>query len=318
MEEDKLSAIFKKNPVYVSAHNDADGVTSAVLLSYAFPAKVSFPKTFGEADSSIDIIVDQVPKDPTFPNIVFDHHPGHPDENNRGYTLVWDTVPASLIVYRFVKNKIPKHMLWKVVVGICGDGQPELIPSEVWDACPELCNEIVSSRRGRYGKYVGSRPVWDCLSAPINYSCRLAKSGPELAYNLLRSYMSPMDVIREPAFQTCREAILKEVEAVAEGLDLIDCGKVIFGEIRSENKIENLIAYRYVKKSKVVVMVNSQSKSISIRGIYTKWLLDKLQPKGWELGGHAGFAGGSLGTRTGKELLADIMKACRETGITNA
>jgi len=308
--DDKLIKIFKKNPVYVSAHNDADGVTSAVLLSYALPTKTVFPKNFGEVDPSYDIIVDQVPRDATFSNIVFDHHPGHPDEANRGYTLVYDTVPASLIVYRFVKNKIPKHMLWKVVVGVCGDGQPELIPTEVWDACPELCNEIVMNKRGKYGKYVGSVPMWDSLSAPINYACRLAKAGPELAYNLLRSFITPLDLIREPAFKSCRDEIIKDIEATVDGLQLVDCGKVIFGEIRSENKIESLISYRYLKKSKVVCMVNSHSKSISIRGVYTKWLLDKLQPKGWEVGGHAGFAGGNLGAKTAKELLKDIMKAC--------
>ena len=307
---DLLEARLKKllsRPIVVASHGDADGVSSAVLFSYAFVVKdVVFPDMFGDVDDSIDVVLDMRPRDPSYSNIVIDHHPEHPE--NRNYHLIWENVPTSLIVWKLVKDKISKNQWWKVVVGLCGDGAPELIPTEVWDTCPELFHEIVTQKSGRYGNFISRRPVWEMLSAPINFACRLKQVGPSFAYKLLRVAKSPMDIVYEDAFAVARETIMQEVNTIVSNLQVLDTGKILYGEIRSENKVEGLVAMKFTKPGRAVMIVNKETGNIALRGTLAMWAKEKLNARGWNFGGHPGWIGGNLENKSTRQLLNDILE----------
>jgi len=311
--EQRLKQLLRK-PIIVASHSDADGVSSAVLVSYVFSIrKIVFPEIFGDVDDSIDLLLDGVPRDPMFSNFVIDHHV-HPREEDRNYILYWKNKPTSLIVWELLKDKIPKKQWWKTVIGCCGDGQPELIPTEIWNSDPQLFYEITSIASGRYGKYVSSKPVWQSLSPLINYCCRLKKVGSNFAFNMLRSIQRPLEMIYEESFIAARDTIIDEVNTTISNLKAIDLGVFVYGEISSENKIEGLIAMRFVKPNKTVILVNSKTGTVVLRGVFSNYLIEKLKLRGWECGGHPGWAGLNLGDKKSKELLNDIISISNELG----
>ena len=188
MEKEKIVLDrLKKGIELLYTHDDADGITSAVLLAHAFPIKkVNCPEDFGDFEAKADLakgyqppdlVTDMVPKDPEYSGLVIDHHPSHPEESKRKYILVWDGIPTTGIVYKLFKDQIPKEYHWKVAVGLCGDGQPELIPAEIWTSCPSLLDSYTVPYE-KYGKITfGKIPVFLKLSAMINAPCIPVEDG---------------------------------------------------------------------------------------------------------------------------------------------
>ena len=184
-------------PLSVSTHSDADGVIAAVLLSTVtriatsskeHPNCPEFPSTFGKV-GDVDVVLDQLPQAGTVRvnraplTVVVDHHPNHPE--TPPYKLVWDSVPTSLIVYEALKDMIPKEDAWKVAIGLVGDGQPELIPSEIWLEHRELLYEYgwVSESYGQTKFY--SYPAYRLLSRAVNDICRA--NCPEVAFEMAKN-----------------------------------------------------------------------------------------------------------------------------------
>jgi len=127
----------------LALHDDADGVTSAVLMSYVFKInKVWAPDDFGEwpvapykvqgqeqLELPPDVCVDMVPANPEWVGLAIDHHPNHPPEGKRSYQLIYGEAPASVIVYTLFKELIPQEHRWKVVVGCLSKDTEILTPS---------------------------------------------------------------------------------------------------------------------------------------------------------------------------------------------
>lgn len=287
-------------------HDDADGVSSAVLMSYIFKInKVWAPEDFGEwpikpykvagkEDFEIppDACVDMVPADPNWQGLAIDHHPGHPPEGKRAYQLIHGDAPTAVVVYTLFKELIPKEQRWKVVVGAVGDAQPELIPPDIWRDFPVLLEETVTSWE-RYGKIETSNfPVYLRLSSGVNAACKLPEKW-YVAYSTLRNAKSPWDLLKDPSLKAAKEFIEDERSKVYRETTPIQLrnGIRIWG-FQSETKIERTVAWELWDKDKrTIVAVNTTTGRGSIRGTLATLVYEHLSQHGFKASGHAGFGG---------------------------
>ena len=111
----------KHSKITLAVHHDADGIAAAVLLCKGLKLKpkdviLHFPESFGDVTDE-DYVCDMCPTNPTYKGTVYDHHPGHPSKKNRDYKLIFDNVPAGVIVFNHFKKTIPKKDWWKCIVG---------------------------------------------------------------------------------------------------------------------------------------------------------------------------------------------------------
>jgi len=305
--------ILKKG-CYVSSHHDADGITSLYfitlvmnVLGYYFPKVFGDPRITVEKDGKMigrdsDLMLDMVPRIPSYRGLSIDHHV-HVEPFD--YLLVHDSVPACLIVYNLFKDEIPEKERWKLAVGLVGDGRSELIPSKLWKEYPVLNEQYCSYRTSRTGfQYISKTPIWFKLSAPINYACRVNK--PKIGLDVLTAASEPLDILTDTSLIAAKDMIEKEVKKVSSEMLLIDIGKVIVGIIESEYVVESILAGRMSQnEKKPIIILNKDNGNISMRGVSTDYIVEYLSDKGYEVGGHSGFAGGFC-DREYQEFLKDI------------
>jgi len=287
-------------------HDDADGVSSAVLLSYVFRIeKVWAPEDFGEwplkpykiegqAELELppDACVDMVPSNPQWSGLCIDHHPLHPPENERKYKLIFGDAPTAVIIYTLFKNVIPKEQKWKVAVGAVGDGQPELIPTEIWREYPVLLEEMVSSW-DKYGKLeTASYPIYFRLSSGINAMCKLPEKWYS-AYTILRNAKSPWDLINDSSLKSAKEIVDEERARILRETTPIQLRNGIrLWVFESQTKIERTIAWELWDKDKrTVVALNKATGRGSIRGVLATLIYEHLNQHGFKASGHPGFGG---------------------------
>jgi hypothetical protein len=290
----------------LALHDDADGITSAVLMSYACKIyKVWAPDDFGEwpivpykvpgqqeYELPPDVCVDMVPANPDWVGFCFDHHPGHPPEEKRKYKLVYADVPASLIIYTVFKDFIPQEQRWKVVVGAVGDGQPELVPTEIWREFPVLLEECISSWE-KYGKVeTVSYPLYMRLSSGINAACKLPEKW-YVAYSVLRNAKSPWDLLSDPSLKAAKEFLDEERSKIYSETNPIQLRNGIrIWPFASETKIERTLAWElWEKDKKTTIAINTQTGRGSIRGTLATLIYEHLSANGFKASGHPGFGG---------------------------
>jgi len=296
----------------LASHRDADGITCAVLLAKAkLIDTVFFPEEFGEYTWDVrnvkaNLMTDMKPIDANFNGLVIDHHPDHPE--NRRYRLIWDDVPASLIVWRLLKHfkKLNEEDKWKVVVGCAGDGQVELTPVEIWETHPELLEEFgrVSESYGRtsFSPY----PVYLLLSSYINAPCRIGQ--PMMAFNKLLNAKSPFDILMDRDLQGAKELLRKESDRVLKEYPAITIRHVVFWVVESEYNLGYLASKLSSSKGKTVLIYNRKTRQMSIRGALSSYLAQKLNERGVKCGGHAGFIGGRLNENQDEYTLLKILR----------
>ena len=288
----------------VVAHDDADGITSAVLLvlaEEADPESVTFVEQFGQYITPKDTMVDMRPLE-GFKGLCYDHHLGHPE--NPPYTLIWDDVPTSLIIFRRFIDKIPKEHWWKVVVGINGDGQPELIPPRIFKEFPELLMMSSSfgwsSSEGRYTTW--SYPIYSQLSAYINAAARSRQ--PELAFEILLNAESPFEIVENEALSQMRETIAKRVNEVTKAAKIYSFGPFLLVYYQAEEKLGGRVAMKVSGSNATVLAINETTGEVSIRGDLATFLVEELNKLNiGEFGGHPGFAGGLIENRIDPKVL---------------
>lgn len=312
---DSFLETIKERPI-IAAHGDADGISSAVLLScIREPAEVLIPRLFGDA-SNADIMVDMVPAE-GFQGINIDHHPTQPD--NPSYTLVWADIPSSLIVYTLFRDKISSDEWWKVAIGCVGDGQEARIPVEVWDRWGELLEQEIAvgfgymkkdKDSGGGGMYAYLNPVWYRISSNVNMACRVGKG--EIAYRIARNASTPFDLISDPALLECRKKVNSEIVNIMKEQRPIDIkGKVEYWAFTSDIDVASLLATRLYGKSKVTtIAINQTTGKFSIRGVLSPYLVKKLEPFNIAtMGGHLGFIGANMNLgKSSKDLLDSLRK----------
>jgi len=279
----------------IFSHHDADGVASAVLLKKAesFNDDVWFPEEFGATtmgNTQASIMLDMRPNDPNWDGLCIDHHPDHPEQRN--YDLIWDSKPATLIVYEKYKSAIPEEEAWKVVVGVCGDGQPELIPSEVWKKFPSLrYKRTLQFRGGNFSQF----PLYKLLSSLVNSACRINKA--EVAFTELLNAKSPMQLFNSEILNKCKEDVKRAYNKIISEAIMMQQGDILLVEYYDDYRMEGYVASSVYTSGTVdalcVIAHNLQSGAFSIRGDLTNLVMELLREQGIETGGHAGFAGGN-------------------------
>jgi len=204
--------IKKKEPLILACHNDGDGLYSADLFRKAFKVReVIIPKRFGDYSRS-DVGLDLgVPLKDYF-GIVIDHHPGH--QENAKYTLIWEDIPTGLIIYKYFKHLIPKQHHWKVVGSLVGDGQPELIPNEIWECFGSMLLEKKARIYSSYGnpKTYTYVPVYKLLNSGIRSMSRMGLA--KEALRIISYAKTPLDIIDNPMVRLEEENCRKEEERI--------------------------------------------------------------------------------------------------------
>lgn len=290
-------------------HHDADGVSSVVLWMLAHgltpdDVEVRAADYFGQVYSDDKICFDMVPEDPNWEGIVFDHHPQHPPDHK--YTLYWDSVPTTLIVYNKFNYEIPDEHKWKVVVGVVGDGQPELIPVEIFDMFPSLLDEVlyVYSGEVKFGL-----PRYKLLSSGINSLMRLGNH--DYALRLLYNAKRPEQLLLDEEANKARDMIRNEYNKVlrnAHFVKLTNC--IVYVEFESSVDITGRLATDYADRlGCTVIAYNIANGKVSIRGDLALWIVKRLNEKGIEAGGHPGFCGANLEPGTNLiDILREVVK----------
>lgn len=298
-------------------HDDADGISSAVLLTHVFKTiKVYCPENFGVWDPlpdlsknyiPPDVVTDMVPQNPTWKGICFDHHPNHPPVSERKYTLVWDQIPATGIVYKCFKEQIPDQYKWKVAVGLTGDGASDLIPPEIWQRYPELLDGYASvyEKYGRLSIY--SYPIYMRLSSFVNAACKIPDKW-YTAYQVLKNAKHPLDVIEDPALVACKAAVSDEYKRILKDSSPIDFPQIRVWRIDSEMKLERTFGWKSEETDhKTTIVINTKTKRISIRGVLSLVIYTELKKLGYQVNGHPGFGGGRLiNKQTPEQFIRDV------------
>ena len=246
---------------------------------------------------STDVAVDLgYPVDENYSGIVIDHHPDHPEK--RKYKLYWDNVPTGLIIWRELKDYIPKDQWWRVVGSLAGDGQPELVPDEIWDEFPELLDEkgIIYKSRGQL--YMSKYPVYVYLASGVNAKCRIGD--PIGALNMCMKWKKPIDAVIDTEALEAKELLKVEEENILKKKPIVEIIKNRYAVVRIKTtgdygmsgRIASALANHY--QFHTIVVINETNGEVSIRGVLAKYLANKLRESGFKAGGHPGYCGATV------------------------
>jgi len=311
-----IEYLDSNQPLAVATHRDADGCYSTALIAEVYKINaIDIPDKFQdycyfpsekEGNRPINLALDlgqSLYKE--FKGVVIDHH----DHPNPWYMLLWDIVPTSLIVYNTFKDKIPDIHKWKVAGGLVGDGQSELIPSEIWDLFPVLLEErtYLYASYGKVKEY--PQIVYQMLSSPVNAMCRLGNAVD--AIKIIKRAKHPDDILENPVMKNDVLTIRKEEQRILTEYNILKTVKNVVSimEIESNAWISSRIASKIQANNprKTIVVVNPRKSEISIRGTLASYLGEKLRQAGFLCGGHPGFWGGSIEeTQTVRDLVETI------------
>ena len=326
-KEDLYQEIKSREPLSVATHRDADGIYSLALLDTVFKVTaVNIPDEFGDygfPSTDPDVPQEDVscdlgePRFPDWEGIAIDHHP-HENVESMKYKLVKGVVPTGLMVWELFKDRIPKDQWWKAAGACVGDGQPELIPAEIFEACPMLLERRGNLYKSQYNKL--SHYVYDIyklLSSPINAVCRTGRALE--AFKILRICRTPDQVLSHPIFKESQDLLNKEIDSIFNqfGRDkrvrkntIILGNRFIVIPFESDYFIASRIASEVanVEKNYTIIAINERKKEISIRGDHASTVRDLMVGKGWSIGGHMGYMGGIL-NRSAQEFINDLRSA---------
>jgi len=290
-------------PLQVNFHSDADGIGACALLACAFEIEESkewprSPAVFGgyrDGHIALDLGAPLF-RDKWKGKIVIDHH-DHIGEIT--YKLVLGSVPTGLMIYKLFKDRIPAEKTWLAVLSCVGDGQPEIIPDEIWDTVKELWDMQGNIYMDRY-KNIKSYPypLFSKLSSPVNALCR---TGDVMgAYSIVRSARSLRDVINNPKAIRAQNEISSEIDRIfndsSNPLVIEKIGHFAIVRFRSKSWIASRVATMLQSSDRYVtyLVINETNREVSIRGIQAKYLANKLASIGYLCGGHYGFAACTL------------------------
>jgi len=288
----------------IYTHHDADGLIAAYLTSFHVKSpKIIVTEKFGDTDNweKDSYMTDMRPIDPSIEGTVIDHHPGHPSLTERKYSLIWDNKPASILAWQKYKDEIPKNEWWKTMIGAVGDGQPEKIPFEVWNECPELMQQHKTYIKHSYGEWKTSyRFAYQLLSSGINAFARYGEH--DTALRLIKKAKTPRDIIENAEINRQKSKLSNtstgdfvKVISDASIFPMKNLTLCIYNSpnIRLSGYIASVLASN--KDTPCVLAVNEDNGSLSVRGDtanYIRGLLNQLDYV--NIDGHDGFCGGRI------------------------
>lgn len=289
-------------------HWDADGVATAHFASFGIDDSEieigEYDKGFGDTSglTKDDWILDMRPSDPKWDGNCIDHHLPHSED--RKYNLISDIVPATLIAWREYKDKIPKKEWWKAAIGICGDGQPELIPTEIFKETPALLKQVKTSAYNSYGKWnLSTFPLYKLLSSNINAFLR--KGEYDSALSLIKYSGDPMDIYTSEDARIAKSDVKKDCKTAIQNCEMIDYGNlnvvIFYSKYRMSGYVSSTL--QSSMNTKTIMAINKRNGSLSLRGDLAYYYRDILKPiKYLTIDGHPGFCGGKLKKNTNKFL----------------
>lgn len=300
--------------VTIRAHHDADGIISAYLTSFHYPKATIevWDGKFGDTTGlkKGDIMCDMKPLQNMDGLIVIDHHLPHREDHK--YELISDDVPASLIAWNNFKDDIPKSEWWKLAAGLMGDGQPELIPTEIFDECPELLIKVKTSSYKSYGKWsIGSYPVYRLISSPINAFLR--KHQFTDALNLVRYSQKPTNILHSIKAQAAKRDVAMEHENIIKTANMYEFDNLVVFIFNSDFRMTGYIASSMgdTFSGKAIMAINRKDGFGSLRGDLAYYWRDKLKHLEYlTLDGHPGFCGLNL-TVNPDTFVEDIIKVIK-------
>jgi single-stranded DNA-specific DHH superfamily exonuclease len=314
---DVYKILKEHEPLKIAYHHDADGVASAALLATVFDIvqdKVypCVPSHFGmyhDGDVAVDL---GSPKIEEYKGVMAIDHHEHPDDPK--YPLVLGNVPTGVTIFELLKEHIPKEKYWLCALSAVGDGQPEVIPDEVWEQHPELWSESGNIYRDAKYKVKGyPYPLFAKLSSPVNALCRIGATNKALELVMRSDNMR--EVIENKLAQTAQKEISSEENKMfmdkSNPLTIEKIGHYGIVAYHSKFNLAGRLGANMTgtDKNTTYVIVNADTGEASIRGVMAKYLANKLTANGIQAGGHAGFAGISL---TDEQTAEDLIHTLRK------
>jgi len=295
--------------IRLRVHHDADGLISGYLASYGVKDSQleiwdgKFGDTTGLKPG--DYMLDMRPIQNMEGLTVIDHHLPHRED--RKYTLISDDVPASLISWRLFKDKIPKGEWWKTTIGIVGDGQPELIPTEIFETTPELLSKVKTSSYQTYGKWrINYYPTYKLVSSYVN--ALLRKGEFQEAINLVKYAQKPFNIIHSNKAKQAKADIQNEFQRIIKEADSYELDNLAIVIFTSEFRLTGYVASVIQEVlGKTTIAINRKDGSGSLRGDLATYWRDKLRHLDYlEVDGHPGFMGLTI-TINPDTLVEDIV-----------
>jgi hypothetical protein len=280
----------------VRFHHDPDGIISAYFAMFGVKGAKPEPWNgkFGDTTGlqKGDWMVDMRPIQNMEGLNLIDHHQPYPD--NHKYKIVsGEREPASYQCWKLWKDKIPKNQWWKLAIGVVGDGQPELIPYEVFEECPELLSKWKTSCYQSYGKWkVSYYPMYKLMSSGVNALMRKAEF--DKAMNVLKFNETPTDLLTDSTVIKAKAEVSTEFEYIMRHCKSyeIDHNLAVF-VYNSDVRMSGYVASAMQGSlDKTVIAVNGRDGRGSLRGDLALYYRDKLKILDYlVLDGHPGFMG---------------------------
>ena len=278
-------------------HYDMDGCCSSYLTSFGVPnSQIEiWSGEFGDTTGlkKGDWLCDMRPLEDKIEGLnVLDHHGPYPLAHK--YNLIYDIVPATLIAWNKFREEIPKDEWWKCAGGIVGDGQPELIPYEVFKSCPALLNKIKTSAYQSYGKWkFGSYYVYKLLSSPVNSLLR--KGDYDNALRLVIESKTPYDIINDEIAQQAKSDVRAEFEKAVKNCEQVEfnnlCVIIFYSKYRLGGYIASALGDSFDGKT-IIAINRGRDGHGSIRGELALYWKERLKPlEYFQADGHPGFLG---------------------------
>lgn len=292
----------------IFAHHDADGVTSAYFAKKHYTdANIKIVEKFGDTSEwkDGDIMVDMRPDNPNIKGTVYDHHFPHPPHK---YDLIPNVespyisvVPATYITWNEFKDEIPKEDWWKIVIGLGGDGQEELVPPEVYALEPTLLLIVntYTQPTQKYGNWsIPKFPLYRMLSSSINSLCRIAREDPEqydVALQLMEETKKPIDLYKNPLVRDAKSKAKLENRRIIQDADYEFFNHLTLVLFESKYRMTGYVASAIGSEMRTVLAIDTTNNSASLRGKLSLYYREKLNSSGLiKMDGHAGFMGGRL------------------------
>jgi len=285
--------------ITIRAHHDMDGLCSGYFLSLVIPNSTvqiwdgQFGDTTGLKPG--DYMVDMRPKQDMEGLTVYDHHGPYPDEHK--YTLIYSEEPACWIVWNKHKDEIPRDKWWLLAAGVIGDGQPELIPYEVFKECPKLLTKVKTS--AYKDKYTGKWKqnyflLYKLLSSGINSLLRIHNL--DAALELVKNAKSPEDIITNKLVKQAKAKVRAEYDAIMSSCQIYNFDNLLLYIYESNYRMAGYIAtVQNQEESTTVLAINKTDGSGSLRGDLALYWREVLKDLGYlEIDGHPGFMGARL------------------------
>jgi len=295
--------------VKIRYHHDADGISSAYMCHFGVKgAELDgwdgiFGDTTGLTDG--DWMVDMRPIIDMKGLNLIDHHGPHSHLKNVNLVSVKET-PASLQCWEYFKDSIPKEQWWKVVIGVVGDGQPELIPPEVFEECPMLLQNWKTSIYQNYGKWKPNYfPMYKLLSSGVNALLRMHKF--EDAINVLKFSQTPDEILTDTRVARAKGQVSAEFKRIMDNCKAYQLPFLDVYLYESKYRMTGYVASTMGSATdKTVIAINTLNGSGSLRGDLSAYIRYKTKHLDYlTLDGHPGFMGLKIKNGVGTEIFID-------------